>query len=565
MSTTRLNPTRENAADIVLLNGKVITVNPENVVAEAVAIKGNRILSVGKTDEIKRLVYSNTKTIELEGRAVLPGFIDAHAHLEDHAANLTYPLRVFVPPLKSVKDILKKIEERAAKTTKGEWILALGGGHFGHRVEEKRYVTKTELDQIAPDNPVVLDAGFHQAIVNSKALEAFGITKDTPRYLKDPDGGWTVFVYKDPSTGEPTGKLGEPHWLFYPFTYKLRTHDEVKEAMRKVMMSAFIEQGITTIHEISGPKALKAYQEFLTNNELPLRVRFYIDVKEMQMYGLDIDDLTRLGLQSGFGNEWLKLGGIKLFADGGSPNAAIYEPSAFDVHYFGLLHRTQEELNRIYVEALKVGLQVITHTVGEKAQDMVLNAIQAALYELPKKDHRYRLEHAGNYFATPERMQRMLELGAIPVTTPQFLSSIGPLLEGFYGKRISKLGLYPYKMLLDMGFKLPFSSDCTGVSLKEPNPFYGIWLSVTRKTPDGTVVEASQRISVMDAIRCYTINAAYAGFEENVKGSIEPGKLADLIVVSKNPLSIPVDEIRDLKVEMTIIDGKIVYKSEDAP
>jgi predicted amidohydrolase YtcJ len=199
------------------------------------------------------------------------------------------------------------------------------------------------------------------------------------------------------------------------------------------------------------------------------------------------------------------------------------------------------------------------HTTGERGQDMALNAIQAALHELPRMDHRHRLEHAGNYFATPERMERVKSLGAIPVPNPQFIHSFGFLMEHFYGERIKK-GLFPYKMLLDMGFKLPFSSDSTGTQPEATNPFWGIWCAVARESYDGTVMAPEEKISVMDAIRCYTINSAYAGFEENIKGSIEPCKLADLIVVSEDPLSVEIDRIKDITVEMTIIDGKIEYE-----
>ena len=193
---------------------------------------------------------------------------------------------------------------------------------------------------------------------------------------------------------------------------------------------------------------------------------------------------------------------------------------------------------------------------------MVMNAIEAALHELPKNDHRHRLEHAGNYFATEERMQRMLELGAIPAVNPQFIHAFGFLMERFYGKRVKK-SLFPFRMLLDMGFKLPFSSDNLGAQPEGTNPFWGIWCAVKRESFDGSVLESKQRISVMEAIRCYTIYSAYAGFEEKIKGSIEPGKLADLIVASEDPLTVPIDKIKDIKVTMTIIDGIIKYKSSD--
>ncbi|UCH01556.1 MAG: amidohydrolase, partial [Candidatus Bathyarchaeota archaeon] len=361
-------------------------------------------------------------------------------------------------------------------------------------------------------------------------------------------------VEKDP-TGEPMGVLREGLSLLPIPKFSL---EQIKEAMKKLIQSMFIQQGITTIHDMpSTTEGYRAYQELLADNELPLRIKLYIRVPR----DVDLDSLLRLGLQSGFGNEKLNIGGVKLGADGGitGPKAALYQPYPHDVYDFGLLNHTQEELTELVVKLHKGGLQVITHTTGERGQDMTLNAIQAALHELPKKDHRHRLEHAGNYFATLERMERMKELGAIPVPQPQFLHSFGFLMEYFYGERV-KDGLFKYKTLLDMGFKLPFSSDSTGTQPEGTNPFWGIWCVVARESYDGTVLSPEERISVMDAIRCYTINSAYAGFEENIKGSIEPGKLADLIVVSEDPLRIAMDKIKDIKTEMTIVNGKIEYR-----
>jgi len=539
---------------MVLVNGKVITVDPEDTIAEAVAIKDNRILKVGATGEIERLADGDTGIIDVERRPILPGFIDAHVHSQYYAVNLTYRLHIHVPPLKSVRQVLEKVEGRAHETPEGGWIVGRGSFHLDHKFEEKRYPTKAELDEAAPRHPVVLFSGSHIAIVNSRGLERAGITRDTPRHVRLP--GRVALVEKDPETGEPTGIIREAGELL---SLPGHTHGEVEEALRSVLMTDFVQQGITSIHDMPGREVFRIYQDWMARGELPLRVRVYF---YMPSYGGDIGPLVNFGFQSGFGSEWLNLGGIKLMVDGGitGPKASLYQPYPHDVHDFGLLNYSQEELTRIYAEAHRAGFQVLSHTTGERAQDMVMNAIDAALHDLPKEDHRHRLEHAGNYFATPERMERMLELGAVPVVNPQFIHAFGFLMEHFYGKRIRR-GLFPFRMLLDMGFKLPFSSDATGTQPEATNPFWGIWCAVKRESFDGSILDEEQRISVMEAIRCYTIHAAYAGFEEEVKGSIEPGKLADLIVVSEDPLNVPVDRIKDIKVKMTIVDGKIMYKS----
>jgi predicted amidohydrolase YtcJ len=478
------------------------------------------------------MIDSNTHMVDVGGKTVLPGFIDAHTHMEMTAINRAFRVQIHAPPVQSIDDVLKRIKQKVQETPSDEWILARSCFHFDQKVVEKRYPTKAELDEVAPDHPVVLMSGAHISVLNSKALRMAGITKETPKRIKTTLGFGEVD--KDP-TGEPTGILRD---ALKALPLPKFTYNQTKGAIKQWMRSMFIMQGITSIHDMPNTaEGIRVYQELLANNELPLRIKIFFIVPHIA----DLNDLLRIGLLSGFGNERLNIGGVKLFVDGGitGPKAALYQPYPHDPYDYGLTMRSQEELTRLVVNAHKVGLQVIMHTTGERGQDMALNAIQAALHELPRMDHRHRLEHAGNYFATPERMERVKSLGAIPVPNPQFIHSFGFLMEHFYGERIKK-GLFPYKMLLDMGFKLPFSSDSTGTQPEATNPFWGIWCAVARESYDGTVMAPEEKISVMDAIRCYTINS--------------------LIVVSEDPLSVEIDRIKDITVEMTIIDGKIEYE-----
>ena len=546
-------------ADLILLNGKVITVNREDTIAEAVAIKDQRIISVGNTKEIKEMVGHGTEVIDLEGKTILPGFVDAHFHLCILATYLAYHMHLNVPEVTSVKDILEVIRKRVRQTPKGQWIIGRGNFWLDQKLKEKRFPTKSELDEAAPDHPILLVAAGHLSILNSLALNLVGITKDTPQ----PTFGR---IEKDPLTGEPTGVLMELRMerrdvLPIPPI----AHEQLKDALRK-HITLLPQYGITSIHDIpSNTDGIKVYQELLKDGDLPIRIRLYIIVPRI----VDLESIVRLGLLSGFGNEWLQFGGVKLFVDGEweSGCAAMNEPYSLETfpsypQNIGCLALNQEELTNLVVEAHKAGLQVCAHATGDKAIDMFITSVEAAQKRMPRRDHRHRIEHAGILQLTPSQIEKMKKTGIIPSPQPQFLHSFGDFLERLYGEERTK-SVFPFKTLLNEGFQLPGSSDSTGTEPEAVNPFWGIWCAVTRQTYFGKVICPNEKIGVMDAIRMFTINSAMAGFEENVKGSIEPGKLGDLIVLAEDPFTVKTDEIKDIKVELTIIGGKIVYRRQD--
>lgn len=552
---------KKGLADIALLNGKIITVNPDNAIAEAVAVSEGRIMGVGSNKEIKGMVGDETEVIDLKGKTVMPGIIDAHFHLESLATVMAYHVDIHVPIVKSVKDILDKITERIKVTPKGHWIVARGNFWLDQKIVDKRFPTKSELDKVAPDHPVVLLAAAHMLIVNSLALRLAGITRDTPQ----PSFGR---IDKDPSTGEPTGILKELGPMLHIPAY---TYEQKKEALKKCIKTMLTAQGITTIYDMpSDTDAVKIYQELLANNELPLRIGLYIiagpgrDIVAPRM--VDLDCILKLGLNSGFGNEWLKLAGIKLFEDGEweSGCSAMNEPYTLETfpsqaQNFGCIGMSQEVLNEMVYEAHKAGLQVCIHATGDRAIDMFITAVEAAQKQMPKKDHRHRIEHAGILQLSKQQITRMKKSGIIPSPQPQFLHTTGDFMEILFGKERTK-NIFQFKTLLEEGFKLPGSSDSTGTQPEAVNPFWGIWCAVARKTFFGKVLCPEEKVNIMDAIRMFTINSAYAGFEENIKGSIEMGKLGDLIVLSDDPLKVPVDKIKDIKVDMTLVGGKIVHR-----
>jgi predicted amidohydrolase YtcJ len=513
----------ENDADVVLLGGRIITVDSDDTIAEAVALKDGRIIQVGNSHDVKHRIGDKTSVIQLQGKTVLPGFIDAHTHIEG-IADYHLHLDVHIPPLKDVDEILEEVKKKAQDTPKGDWIVGQGG--FGQPMPSKE-----ALDIVSPEHPVVLRRSAHNYIVNSKVLEMANITKDTP----DPPGGK---IEKTSETREPTGLLTECYGLLpIPRNY------ETRKTAIKTVLQEFIQNGVTSIYDLPATTdGIRIYQELLDSNELPLRLRLQYTITQAPDGSTFPDCIPKLGLQTNFGNDWLTIGGVKLFVYGVPDNPT--------------LNITQEELNRKVIEAHNAGLQIWIHAIGDKFTAMALEAYEQALKETPRKDHRHRIEHIGNRASTStlEHLNKMKKLGIIPVPTSAWI------YLGLQMERKEKRFLY--RTLLDRGFVPPGNSDSLGAMPESINPLFSIWCAVARKTRRGQLNYPEESINVKEAIHLYTINAAYSGFEETVKGSIEKGKYADLIILSDDPLTVPISEIKNIKVETTIINGKIVYQKQ---
>lgn len=530
---------RDGEADLVLLDGKVITVDPNDSIAEAIAIKGNRIIAVGQTEEITKLIGLQTQVVKLRGRSVLPGLVDAHTHLEGIAA-FHRMLDVHVPPLKGVDEILDKVRDKVRSTKPGEWIVGAGG--WGQMLP-----TRQQLDAVAPGNPVVLRESAHVQILNSRALQAVGIDRNTV----PPRGG---NISHDPKTGEPTGRIQE-----MPGIWQSRIPApsyEVREESLKEVMQDFLKKGVTSIYDFPSSDGMRIYQKLRDEGLLPLRLR-----SQIILTGTDPgfqQFVINYGPRTGFGDDWLRLGGIKLFVDGETESAVRYEPAGQREKWVGDARYTQEELNDIVLRAHKAGFQVWTHALGDKAQDMILESYERAQTTAPRLDPRHRIEHAGNNEAGPttaEQLEKMKRLGVIPVPTGAWI------YLGHAAFKTQAKVPFIYRTMLDHGLRPPGTSDSLGSMPESTNPFFSMWAMVTRKTRDGELNGAEEAITMKEAIHGYTIDGAYSGFEEKNKGSLERGKLADLIVVSADPLTVPSDQIKDIRVLMTVIDGKIVWQS----
>jgi len=543
-----------NNPDLILYNGKIVTLDPNETITEAVAIKNSRILSTGPDEKIRKLAKPTTRYLDLEGRTMLPGFIDSHTHLGPAALSLYYNVDGRCPPNRSVGDILERIHTRVGEPPAGEWIIPSMSIFADLKLKEKRFPTKEELDEVAPKNPVCIFASHHTQIVNTCALKAAKVTKDIP----DPPEGK---IERHAATGEATGILRECNKLL-PIPHF--TQAQRREAIEAIARRYWIQQGVTTVCSFADAGEFSVYHELNRNNALPLRIQIMPMDRDLGPYPI-INSMVTLGIRAGLGNEFLKIGGVKIKIDGAlmGLSAATYAPyqHVSEPDFCGnLLFEDQSELNSLVLSAHNAGLQVCLHAIGDKAQDWALDALEHVLQTNPRA-HRHRIEHLGNLMTSPQRIQRAKNLSIMPVVQCEWIFEKGDFIEHFLGAD-RKAHSWPLRSMLDAGLNVANSSDTLGAAPFSINPFFSIWCAVTRRTFRGDQLVPAEAVSVAEALRFYTTNAAYTVFEEDRKGSIEPGKMADLIVLDRDILTIPEDEIKDIKVEMTIIDGKIVYQKE---
>jgi predicted amidohydrolase YtcJ len=533
--------------DMVVLNGRIVTMDKQMSVVEAIAISGGRISALGSIEDIKPLMGPNTRVVNLERKTALPGFIDAHYHLQLASCTLGLMAQCHTPPNKTIDDVILRLQEWEPKVSSGRWVIGQGCLLQERKMKDLRFPTRYDLDRVSRDRPVALRFGMHVTILNSKALEILCINKDTAL----PKG--SAFDI-DPSNGEPTG-VTRDFWNYIPFPDP--DEEQVTQAIEDNIRKFCLPNGITSVHDLPETTlALKIYQKLLAKGNLPIRIRFYYEIPNM----IKMDELIASGLGQGFGNDFLRLGGIKIFVDGGitSAGACFHEAYDFNKNHYGNLALDQEELNRYVLEANEAGLQVLIHAVGDRAMDIALDAVEKAQEACYRPDHRHRIEHMGNVYPQMHRFKRTKQLGVLPVPNMGFINSWGDQVEYLLGKERARSGFW-CKTLIDEGFPIPGSSDATGTHPENTNPFFCISCAINRKTFSGKVISPEEKISMAEAIKMYTNYSAYAGFEENQKGSLELGKLGDLIVISRDPWDVPDSEIADIKVICTIVGGRVVY------
>ena len=496
-----------------------------------VVINDEYIVAVGKRDEIP--IPDGSEVYDITGKTIMPGLIDSHCHF----LWMGVAMKTMVPlnDTANIMEALIRVKQRVKEAKPGEWIV--GKGWDESKWPENRYLTKVDLDAIAPDNPVVLSRICgHLLSVNTKAMELAGITRET----QDTEGG---NVDKD-ENGENTGVLRDCRYL-------------VQHAIPPTSIETMVEGlglasdyalslGCSGIHDAGlGPNEIRSYQD--ANSVGNLKVRSYL------MMGQEVTKgAIAMGLETGFGDGLVRMGSVKLMMDGslGARTAALFAPYEDESSTTGLLLEEPDVLLEKIKAAHENNLQSATHAIGDLAIEHTLDGIQEALRQNPRKDHRHRIEHCE--ITSAQQIERIRQLGVIPDMQPNFIgewSGPGSMYEQRLGKRRDRMS-NQYRQMLDEGIRVAFGSD--GMPF---NPIYGIWSAVNHPI-------RQNRISLEEAVMCYTLNAAYAGFQENETGSLEVGKFADVSVFNGDLTEIPKEEIRDAKCFMTLVNGKILYHEE---
>lgn len=527
----------------ILINGKIRTLDASNVsgsVFEGVALRGGRVLALGSSAELTAAYGSTASVVDLRGRVVLPGLIDAHTHLEGTVLHLTYFADCHAPPHTDIPGILGALVDHAARNPAAEWVIGQGSFMLAEKLRERRYPTLAEMNAAVPDRPALIRAGAHISIVNTAALRKLGIDG---AYVPPPGG----HVVRD-EAGNPTGVLIELYWHIGlpPFT-PAQTNEAIA-----AMAARFSSYGVTSVQDqFPSTAGLRAYQQLRKEGRFPLRISFTVHCPNLAA----VKSFLKLGFEVGFGDEWLKLGAVKFFVDGGITGAAgaFYDDYRHQPGNRGHLKVERDELFEMVRLLDAAGCQISTHVVGDRALDMLLDAYAAIPNPSGK---RHRLEHAGHLCITPERIRRMDDMGLISVVTMPFLSSFGDFLPEYLGDRAQ--GAFALRRLLDAGLVVPGSSDSLGAQPESLTPWFGIWCSVVRQTYLGNRLAPEEAVTPLEALHTYTTAAAYADFEESRKGTIEPGKLADLIVCDRDPLDLPASELKAFSPAATILGGKVV-------
>ncbi|MEW6305728.1 MAG: amidohydrolase [Verrucomicrobiota bacterium] len=528
---------------LVIVNASVRTMEANQPVAQAVAVAGNRIAAVGSSEEVRKLAGPATRIVDARGQLLVPGFNDAHVHFISAGAQLS---GVDLRDAASPKEFAERIGKFAAKLPRGRWIT---GGDWDHeRWPGGPLPTREMIDAVTADVPVLVSRlDGHMALANSVALKLGGVTRNTP----DPPGG---LIVRDPKTGEPTGILKDAALSLVSRKIPPMSRAEKLDAARAATAHA-AKLGVTSVQDMSAGADVGVYQELAERGELKTRINAISPLPAWER-------LANTGVRAGFGNDLLRVGGLKGFSDGslGSSTAWFFEPYVNASENFGLpsdelLANGSGAMLENVRRADRAGLQVMIHAIGNRANDAVLSIYEQVAREHGARDRRFRIEHAQHLRL--QDIPRFASGGVVASMQPYHVADDGRWAEKrIAGERLK--GTYAFRALLDAGVVLAFGSDWNVAPL---DPLQGIAAAVTRRTLDGKHPAGwipEQKISVEEAVRAYSAGSAYAEFQEKVKGTLAPGMLADLVMLDRDIFSIPAAEIEKARVVLTVVDGKVV-------
>jgi len=529
-------------ADLVILHAAVWTGDRARPRAEAVAIVGDRIAAIGAEAEIEKWMGPRTRRLDARGASVLPGFIDSHAHFSSGGAEISgVQLRDAATPA----EFSRRIGEYARKIPKGEWIT---GGTWDHELWGGMPPTREWIDNLTPDNPVLVSRyDGHMALANSLALHLGGITRET----RDPPGGTIV---RD-AAGEPTGLLKDAAMDLAFSTIPAENEEKLLRDIRAAMAEA-ARYGVTGIADISSTRDVRAYQTLMRRGELTLRIYCITPIQQWE-------GPATAGILAGFGNDWIRTGALKGFADGslGSTTALFFEPYSDAPNTSGLLNQMmfpEGNMLKMVRGADRAGLQIAVHAIGDKANHMILDIYeQVARENGARPGRRWRIEHAQHLL--PSDFERFAQLGVIASVQPYHAIDDGRWAEKRIGHERAKT-TYAFRTMLDHNVRLAFGTDWTVAPM---NPMLTLYAAVTRATLDGKNPNGwfpEQKLTLEESLEAYTMGSAYAQFAEKERGSLTPGKLADVVVLDADLFALPPEKIRDVGVVMTLVGGRAVYE-----
>lgn len=532
-------PFYQQSIDLILYNANIITVNPNQPSAQAIAISSDKIIVVGTNESILKLATGFTKKIDISGKTILPGFIDSHSH---PASSGRAHLRNVDCDLRSISAIKKAIYERTKNTPEGEWVE--GFKYDDTKTSEKRFINNKDLDEVSPHHPVIIrHRGGHTAYVNSMALTLGGIDRNTA----DPLGG---HIERDAISGELTGRLLESATSAIENLIPNIFSRSEYQAGAKLISQMMSKSGITSVTDAgTDARSYQSYQD--AHDAKELKTRIYC-----MMRGRGVDEMMRAGKKTGDGDEWVRVGAMKLACDGSisERTARLSESYIGRPNDYGIIVNDEEMLYEQAVKAHKKDWQIGIHANGDVGIDIVLNVYERLQKAYYRKDPRFRLEHCT--VINDDLIRRIKALKAIPTPFSTYVYWHGEKMKEYGKERLERM--FAVKSFLDAGINVTQTSDYP------PGPFepmMAIQSSVTRRDYNGNLWGPSQRITVEEAIKVGTIHGAYASFEEQIKGSLEAGKLADLVVLDQNPLKVDPMSIIDIPIQRTMVGGKWSYES----